>query len=70
MTPTEQQLGPTVCAEDVGEDGSEVLVLGQFINHLCQAAGGHLEEGGQTLGQASVDEELSQRDGAELQQSG
>lgn len=60
---------PTIGAKDVGEDGPQVLVLRQFIDHFCQAARCHLEEEGQTFGQAGVDQELGQGDGAELQQS-
>lgn len=60
---------PTIGAEDVGEDSPEVLVLCQFIDHFCQAAGGHFEEERQTIGQAGVDQELGHEDGAGLQHS-
>lgn len=65
--PTAPQLGPTVGAKDVGEDSPEVFVVRQLVNHFCQAAGCHFEEEGQIFGQASVDEELSQGNGADLQ---
>lgn len=65
--PTALQLNPTVGAKDVGEDSPEVFVVRQLINHFCQAAGCHFEEERQIFGQASVDEELSQGNGAELQ---
>lgn len=60
---------PTVGAKDVGEDGPEVFVLRQFVDHFCQIARCHFEEEGQTLGQAGVDQELGHKDGAELQHS-
>lgn len=69
MTPTELWPGPTVGAKDVGEDRPEVLVVRQLINHFCQAAGRHFEEEGQVFGQAGVDQELGQGDGADLQHS-
>lgn len=59
----------TVGAKDVGENGPEVFVLRQLVDHLCQGAGSHFEEEGQTFGEAAVDQELSQGDGAELQHS-
>lgn len=65
--PTATQLGPTVGAKDVGEDSPEVLVVRQLIHHFCQAAGCHFEEERQVFGQASVDQELSQGNGADLQ---
>lgn len=69
ITPAELRRGRTVGAENVGEDGPEVLVLRQFVDHLCQAAVCHFDEEGQTFGQAGVDQELGHGDGAELQQS-
>lgn len=59
----------TICAKDVGEDSSEILVLRQFIDHFCQAARGNFKEEGQMFGEASVDQELGQWDRNELQQS-
>lgn len=68
-TPAEQWLDPTIGAKDVGEHGPQVLVLRQPIDHFCQAAGRHLEEEGQTFGEAGVDQELGHWGGQELQQS-
>lgn len=58
---------PTIGAIDVGEDGPEILILCQFIDYFCQAAGGHFEEVRQTFGQTGVDQELCQEGGADLQ---
>lgn len=69
LTAAGSRLHRTVGAEDVGEDGSQVLVLRQPVDHLRQAAVGHLEEGGQTPGQAGVDQELGDGEGDELQHS-
>lgn len=66
---TKKWVGPTVGAEDVGEDRPEVLVVRQFVNHFGQAARRHLEEEGQVLGQAGADQELGQGDGTQLQHS-
>lgn len=60
---------PTVGAKDVGEDGPQVLVVRQLVDHLRQAAGGHFEEEGQTSGQARGHQDLGQGGGADLQQS-
>lgn len=69
ITPTELRLGPTIGAKDVGEDGPEILVLRQLVDHVCQAAGSHFKEEGQTPGEAGVDNELGQGGRAELQHS-
>lgn len=61
------QLGRTVGAKDVAEDSSEVLVVRQLIDDFCQATGRQFEKGGQAFGEAGVDQELGQGDGAELQ---
>lgn len=63
------QAGRTVGAEDVGEDGPQVFVVGQLVHHLCQAARRHLEEGRQTPDDAGVDQELGHGGREELQQS-
>lgn len=63
------KLGRTVGAKDVAEDGSEVLVVRQLIDDFRQATGRHLEKEGQMFGEAGVDYELGQGDGAELQPS-
>lgn len=59
----------TICAKDVAEHSSEILILCQSIDNFCQAVGSRSEEGGQTQDQASVDQELSQGDGTELQET-
>lgn len=63
------KLGRTVGAKDVAEDGSEVLVVRQLVDDFRQATGRHLEKEGQMFGEAGVDHELGQGDGAELQPS-
>lgn len=66
---TKKWVGPTIGAEDVGENRPEVFVVRQFVNHFGQAARRHLEEEGQVLGQASADQELGQGDRTQLQHS-
>lgn len=68
-TGTEEEFYPTVGAKDVGEDGPQVLVVRQLVNHLRQAARRHFEEKGQTLGEASGRQQLGQGGGADLQDS-
>lgn len=61
------KLGRTVGAKHVAEDSSEVLVVRQLVDDFRQATGHHLEKEGQVFGEAGVDHELGQGDGAELQ---
>lgn len=44
--------GGTVGSKDVGEDGPQVLVVCQLIDHLGQTAWSHLEEGRQAPDEA------------------
>lgn len=66
-TGAEEEFYPTVGAKDVGEDGPQVLVVRQLVNHLRQAARRHFEEKGQLFGEAGGDQQLGQGGGADLQ---